>query len=585
MSKGWHKKVLLIDIGLKEYSILKPDDEVYHKFLGGKGLSGYFLSKCDDLSIESDELPILFFTGPLVDTLSPSPGRVNITSVSPLTGTIGDTSAGGKFGSELKRSGFDGVIITGKSKTLSGIEIVNGKVFFRDCPGAENDTVSLFMKKLSFDGSVACIGPAAFNGVLFSNIMIDGHYAAGRNGLGYICASKNLKYVAIKGNIKTEVFDKEKLIDAREDILRLVAASPVLMGNSGISKYGTGAIFDLISSRRMIPTANFKKTAFDDPSSMNAYSYKKEFGFKSSGCKGCHVRCKKATKDGRAIPEYETMSHFSALLMNRDKKSVIEANQICNDYGMDTISSAATLSCYGEINGITLSPEDITSLLKEIGEGSCSEPLLSKGSFRYAKKMERPDLSITVKKQELPAYDPRGAYGMALSYATSTRGGCHLRAYPISHEIFRKPVATDRFSFSGKARIIKIAEDLNAAVDSLTICKFFLFAATLEEYSKIFSAVTGVNKSAQDLLDCGERIYYNDRIINAKLGFTGDDDDLPERFFKEEGSCGNNIKIPPIKRDEFLDTKKRYYKIRGLTEDGMPDEKKAKSLGLEWKNC
>jgi aldehyde:ferredoxin oxidoreductase len=171
---------------------------------------------------------------------------------------------------------------------------------------------------------------------------------------------------------------------------------------------------------------------------------------------------------------------------------------------------------------------------------------------------------------------------MALAYATSTRGGCHLRAYPISHEILRKPVATDRFSFAGKARIIKIAEDANAVVDSLTACKFVFFAASLEEYAKTYTAVTGVGTTAQDLLHAGERIYYNERIMNALNGFTAADDDLPPRFFNEPGSSGNAIDIPPIDRAAFLQARSDYYKIRGLDANGLPTEEKAGELGLEW---
>jgi len=188
---------------------------------------------------------------------------------------------------------------------------------------------------------------------------------------------------------------------------------------------------------------------------------------------------------------------------------------------------------------------------------------------------------MSVKGMELPGYDPRGAYGMALGYVTSTRGACHLRAYPISHEILRKPVATDRFSFAGKARIVKIAEDMNAVIDSLTACKFFFFGCSLEEYASACSAVTGTETSAQDLLAAGERIYFRDRMMNAKCGFTSEDDDLPLRFFSEEGSSGDGIEIPPLNREEFLETRSKYYRIRGLNKKGYPLSSKAKELGLE----
>ena len=215
-----------------------------------------------------------------------------------------------------------------------------------------------------------------------------------------------------------------------------------------------------------------------------------------------------------------------------------------------------------------------------VGKGEGIGMYLAQGSYRFCARYGHPELSMTVKKQELPAYDPRGAYGMALSYATSTRGGCHLRAYPISHEILRKPVVTDRFTFKGKARIVKISEDLNAVIDSLTACKFLFFAATLEEYAQVFVGVTGIETTAQDLLKIGERIYYNERVMNAKNGFSSKDDDLPQRFFSTAGTSGEGITINPINRDDFLKARGNYYKIRGLTEDGMPTQEKCAELEI-----
>ena len=175
---------------------------------------------------------------------------------------------------------------------------------------------------------------------------------------------------------------------------------------------------------------------------------------------------------------------------------------------------------------------------------------------------------MSVKGLELPAYDPRGAYGMALAYCTSNRGGCHLRAYPISHEILRKPVATDRFSFDGKARIIAIAEDTNAAVDSLVACKFSFFGATLEEYAELISAATSVDYTPQSLKEIGRRIYLTERFYNCANGFTRVDDTLPDRFFSEPGSSGEGIHIPPLDRQRFEAELQKYYRIRGLSSDG-----------------
>jgi aldehyde:ferredoxin oxidoreductase len=195
--------------------------------------------------------------------------------------------------------------------------------------------------------------------------------------------------------------------------------------------------------------------------------------------------------------------------------------------------------------------------------------------------MGQPSAAMTVKGLELPAYDPRGASGMALGYAVSTRGGCHLRAYPISHEILRKPVATDRFSFSGKARIIKIAEDLNAVADSLIACKFIFFAAGMEEYARAFTAVTGMETTARDLLAAGEKIVYNERIINSLNGFDARHDTLPDRFFDQPGTGCDRFSIPPIDRAAFLSARSAYYAVRGLTEDGMPKKETANRLGLD----
>jgi aldehyde:ferredoxin oxidoreductase len=335
-------------------------------------------------------------------------------------------------------------------------------------------------------------------------------------------------------------------------------------------------------ARRMMPTENFRKTHFPAAASMNAFAFNRRYEPKRAGCRGCHILCKRRTAAGEALPEFETMSHFSALIGNEDIETVKAANSLCNRAGMDTISAASTLACYSEVGDRRLSPRQILSLLEDMASGQGEGAELGKGSHRFAEAHGCREVSISVKGLELPAYDPRGAYGMALAYVTSTRGGCHLRAYPISHEILRKPVATDRFTFSGKARIIKIAEDMNAAVDSLTACKFVFFASSLEEYARAYTAVTGVETTAQDLLKAGERVYYHERMMNALNGFAKDDDDLPPRFFEEPGSSGNKIEVKPIDRGEFLEARANYYKVRGLDGSGMPLREKALELGLGW---
>jgi aldehyde:ferredoxin oxidoreductase len=580
---GWCGRILKIDLTTGETRSENPTRELYRENLGGRGLAGHYLWSAATRAWDDPAMPLLFFTGPLVDTASPTSGRMTFMSRSPLTGTVGDSSVGGSFGTLLKKAGWDGIIVTGKAPSLCGIEIAGDSVTLTDAAALTGLSTGEIFARLRGKGGAAATGPAAENGVAFANVLIDGHFAAGRNGLGLSFAAKNLKYLTVTGHGKTPVADPQGLEGAVDDIRRLMAASPALLGEFGIAEFGTPALYDLISARRMMPTANFRRTFFAAARSLNAPALKERYRPQKTGCRGCPILCKKRMPDGTPLPEYETLSHFTALLENEDLPLVVEANRLCNDLGMDTISAAATLACHAEIGRMKLAPAEILALLEAIGRGRREGAELGRGAAAYALMQGRPGCAVAVKGQELPAYDPRGAYGMALAYATSTRGGCHLRAYPIAHEILRKPVATDRLSFSGKARIIKIAEDANAVIDSLTACKFVFFAASLEEYARACSAVTGVPMSAQILLRIGERIVYRERLINAANGFTAADDDLPQRFFDQPGSPGGHIAVPPLDREAFLAARSRYYIVRGLDAQGMPIEGKAKELGLPWK--
>lgn len=576
---GWMGSVLRVDLSTGSVTREPSDPFVLRRNIGGKGLAGHYLDPFIHLPWNHPEMPLCLFTGPLVATIAPTSGRACLATRSPLTGTVSDASVGGSLGTQLKKAGLDGMIITGRAEHPVGIVIEDDSAQIRDASTLSGFTRAQVRECLDFQGSLAVVGPAAESGVKFSCVMVDEHHAFGRGGLGLSWAAKNLKYLAVAGSGKVRVADPEGLKKAREDIFRLVAASPVLSGGHGFSCFGTGALYDLMDSRRMMPTDNFRASHFDPAGHLNAVRYKETYRTTKHGCKGCHIQCKKVAQDGRSMPEFETMSHFTALIGLEDMELVVAANALCNDLGMDTISSAVTLACHAEITNERLTPSLVLELLEDIGRGRLPE--LGLGAAGYAASKGHPEAAMAVKGLELPAYDPRGAYGMSLAYALSTRGGCHLRAYPVSHEILRKPVATDRFSFMGKARIIKIAEDANAVVDSLTACKFIFFGASLEEYAHAYQAVTGEPSSAQDLLRLGERIYYRERIMNARLGFTSAHDDIPARFFEAPGEHGLAEDIRPVPREEFLEARAKYYAIRGLTEDGMPTEEKAKELGLE----
>jgi len=419
---------------------------------------------------------------------------------------------------------------------------------------------------------VAAIGPAGEKRVLFANIMMGEGNSVGRGGLGAVMGAKNLKAVVVQGERTTEIADPILFDKARQDVMRLFKASPVVFGPLGIAEFGTPVLVDLMAQRRMAPTENFSKTFFANSANYSGPAIREACGAKKDGCYGCPIQCKKSDRDGQHLPEYETVSHFGALNKIDNLRAIVTANQRCNQLGLDTITAAATLSAWGEIRGSFPTADEIPALLEDMAHVRGDGQLLALGSRRLAQKLGRPELSMSVKSLELPAYDPRGAYGMALAYCTSPRGGCHLRAYPISHEILRKPVPTDRFSFSGKARIISIAEDTNAAVDSLVACKFSFFGASLEEYAELLSATTGIAYSPQRLKEIGRRIILTERFYNCANGFSRRDDILPERFFCEAGSSGDGIQIPPIDRQRFEEELDKYYRIRGLNSDGCFDD-------------
>ncbi|NOY14544.1 MAG: aldehyde ferredoxin oxidoreductase family protein [Deltaproteobacteria bacterium] len=567
---GWHGRLLEVDLNSGHIQSQKLAPELLQNYLGGRGLGVRLLRDYYQCEPFSAEIPLIFSVGPLCGTPAPTAARLSVVSRSPLTRTVYDCSAGGRFAWRLKAAGFDALRIVGRSDSPQVLKITPQGGELLPADDLWGKTVSATVKALEPFGSVAAIGPAGENRVLFANIMMGEGNSVGRGGLGAVMGAKRLKGICVAGDLKTEIQDRAQFDRARNDVIRLFNASPVIFGDLGIAQYGTPALVDLLAQRRMAPTENFRKTYFPAADHYSGPAIRKQYQPKKHGCYGCPIQCKKSTQDGTPLPEYETVNHFGALNGITELRSIINSNNLCNQLGMDTISAAATLSAWGEIRGEFPRAENIAQLLQQMAQRQEVGELLAEGAERVAQQLGRPELSMSVKGLELPAYDPRGAYGMALAYCTSNRGGCHLRAYPIAHEILRKPVATDRFDFAGKARMIKIAEDCNAAIDSLVACKFSFFAAGpgLEEYAELLTATTGVDYSPQRLKELGERIYLTERYYNQENGFTAADDLLPERFFTEPGSSGDGIEVPPIDRQRFDEELQKYYRIRGLDEQG-----------------
>lgn len=569
---GWHGALLHVDLSAGELREEAISPDLLRGYLGGRGLGVRLLREAYRLDPFHPETPVMFAAGPLCGTPAPTSARLAVISRSPLTGTVYDCSAGGRFAHRLKAAGFDAVRIVGVSPRPVALAIAPGGGELVPADSLWGKTVGDTVRALASRGSVAAIGPAGEREVLFSNIMMGEGNAVGRGGLGAVLGRKRLKALVVDGDRPTGIADRERFEAARRDVLRLYRASPVIFGEFGIASFGTPALVDLMRQRRMAPTENFRKTVFPRSDRYNGPAIRKAYRARKDGCYGCPIGCKKSAPDGTRLPEYETVSHFGALNGIDDLRAIVRSNTLCNELGMDTISAAATLAAWGEARGRFPSGEEVERLLSDIGYRRGEGERLAEGSRRFAEAAGNPGLSMSVKSLELPAYDPRGACGMALAYCTSNRGGCHLRAYPISLEILRKPVAIDRFSFSGKARIIKIAEDTNAAVDSLVACKFSFFGATLEEFAGLLSATTGVEYDPQSLKEIGERICLTERFYNCANGFGRQDDRLPERFYREPGSDGEGIDVPPLDEARFGEELSKYYRIRGLNDRGGFDD-------------
>ena len=565
---GWHGNLLHVDLGAGTSRAETIPRDLLLAYLGGRGLGVRLCRETHALDPLHPDTPLIFAAGPLCGTPAPTAARLTAVSRSPLTGTTYDCSAGGRFAHLLKGTGFDALRVVGQSARPVALAVTPRGAEILPADSLWGKTVGETVRALQERGSVAAIGPAGENGVLFASILMGEGNAIGRGGLGAVMGRKNLKAIVVNGELPTGIADRGRFDRARDDVMRLFRASPVIYGELGIAEYGTPALVDLMRQRRMAPTENFRKTVFEGSGNYSGPAIRKAYEVKKHGCYGCPIQCKKSTRDGMQLPEYETVSHFGALNGIDDLHAIVRSNRLCNELGMDTISAAATLAAWGEARGRFPAAEEVETLLADIGYRRGDGDLLALGSRRVAEALGDPTLSMSVKSLELPAYDPRGAYGMALAYCTSNRGGCHLRAYPISHEILRKPVATDRFTFSGKARILKIAEDTNAAVDSLVACKFSFFGATLEEYAELLAAVTGEQYGPQSLKEIGERIYLTERFYNCANGFDAKDDRLPERFFLEPGSSGEGIEIPAIDAQRFEEELQKYYRIRGLTSRG-----------------
>lgn len=587
---GWMGRIIKIDLSSGKREAVDVSDATRRRYLGGRGLGVKLYGDLCPSTMDplADENALIFMTGPLTGTVMTS-GRYQVVSRSPLTGTICDSSSGGHFGAALKGAGLDGLIITGRAAKPVYLSVQGSEVEVRDATafwGLDTQkTQKGIQAETSSKTSVACIGPAGENRILFAAIMNDKDRAAGRGGMGAIMGAKNLKAIAASGNQPVAISDPEgyKALTARLE--RIVDKNPVT--GKSLQVLGTSVLVNIINAHGMFPTENFRRGVFNDAEGTSGEKIAETLLLRQSACFKCPIGCGRTTrtrdKQGEG-PEYETVWAFGAHLGISDLIAITEANYACNELGLDTITMGSTLGCAMELSETgawkeTLRWGEAGKLLGWVTDTAYRRGIgaeLALGSKRLAAKYGRPELAMQVKGMEIPAYDPRGVQGMALSYATSNRGGCHMRAYMIAPEILGHPVFLDRFSTTGKAELVALFQDVSAVVDSAVLCRFLQFAVGISTFTEMLRTVTGLDFSEEELMTIGRRIYTLERQFNNRAGFGRGDDTLPPRFLNEEFQTGSS-RHRRVQLEGMLD---EYYAVRGWDRNGVPTPRTLADLGL-----
>lgn len=599
---GWVGKLLRVNLSegtIKKEALNYKDAKLY---IGARGLGTKIFMDEVDPCVEplSPENKLIFMAGPLTGTFAACPGRYEVVAKAPLTGTIGASNSGGHFGPELKYAGFDGIIFEGKSSKPVYLYIDNDKTELRSAEKLWGKTVfettDLLLDETSDDARVACIGPAGENLVLFATVMNDKHRAAGRSGLGAVMGSKNLKAVVVRGSNSVEVADPEKFLEVCTDARAKLKANPVTGG--GLPAYGTEVLVNILNESGALPTRNWRDGGvFEHADDTSGETLTEKYLVRNKGCFGCSIGCGRVTripggkyKDFGEGPEYEAGWSYGADCGVKDLDAICKANFICNEIGLDPITMGSTIACAMELydKGILTKddtgrdllfgdPDCIVDFTRMTGYREAFGDKLALGSYRMASEYGHPELSMTVKKQEMPAYDGRGVQGMGLEYATSNRGGCHVRGYLTSPEILGIPQKLDPLVTTDKASWLKIFQDLTAVVDSSGICLFTTFALGLPEISSMLRTATGLDLTDEEFLQAGERIWNLEKKFNLEAGFTKADDTLPPRLLKEPLPSGAG-KGKVVELDTMLS---EYYSLRGWDSEGIPAEEKLKELSIE----
>ncbi len=615
---AWTRKILRVNLTAGTCTPEPLNMEWAALYLGQRGLATKYLAEEIDPKVDalSPGNKLIMATGPLTGTMASTGGRYSVITKSPLTGAIACSNSGGFIGNEMKMAGWDMIIFEGKSPKpvylylenehaeLCSAEHLWGKSVWETDHLLHNAHQDPQLR-------IACVGRSAEEGCLYAGVINDIHRAAGRSGVGTVMASKNLKAVAIRGTRGVgNVRDFKAFFKATQAAKAVLAGNPVT--GEGLPKLGTQVLMNVINEVGAMPTRNMREVQFEGANRISAEAMlvPRESDGKpnlvtNAACFGCTIACGRiSTIDPKHYtiankPEYMGanggLEYEAAWALGSDTgvddlDALTYANFICNEDGFDPISFGATVAAAMELyeigaitkettGGIEMkfgSAEALTRSAELVAKGEGFGRELALGSKRLTEKYGHPDLSMTVKGQEFPAYDPRGIQGMGLTYATSNRGACHLRSYTVSSEILGVPVKTDPLTTDGKPELVKAFQDATAAVDSSGLCVFTTFAWTLEDIAPQVDAACEGGWSPEKMLEMGERIWNLERKFNMDAGLTAADDTLPKRLLKDAAKTG------PAKGkvNELHKMLPHYYEIRGWTPEGVPTAETVSRLRL-----
>ena len=603
---GYMGKILKVNLSASKISEEPLNMSFARMFLGGSGLACRILY--DMIDKDTDPLgpdnPLIFMTGPLTGTLAPSCGRYVVCAKSPLTGIWGEANSGGKFGPMLKFSGYDGIVIIGRSEKPVYLSIINGSAELRPAEHLIGKTTFETQEIIAEEVgekrvSVACIGPAGENLVKYAAIMNDGGRAAGRTGMGAVMGSKNLKAIAVFGSKKVPLANGDKF---RETVKEAIAIVKEAFNTEMFKQLGTGAYVDMAQEMGDMPNKYFTLGVFENASKISGSTMTETILVRNRACYECPIGCGRVVKidegkyklpetDG---PEYETLCAFGSLILNDNLEGLAYANYLCNIYGIDTISCGSTIAfatylfelgkiSREETGGIELRWGDIDTviqLIEMIAYRKRFGDVLAEGVRRVSEKYNAKNYAAEVKGLEMPFHDPRAFFGMALCYATSPRGACHLNGDVYMVDLGQEVpelgiVSGDRFEEENKVEVTVKSQNWRTVYNSMIMCQFCNPPA--EIIAKLLTYSTGQEYTVKDLDLLGERIFNLKRILNNKLGITRKDDYLPKIVLTPLKEGGTGGRVPNI--DKML---QKYYEIRNWDEEtGKPKKEKLEQLGLQ----